>query len=170
MQHVDHLLSAYIDNELEEQERVVVEKHLQDCTDCLELYEDFSRMSASFTHAFETISLPEQAIEQLMTRINQLDTPDSPDPISVLSYAALRWGTISSILLLLAVNVSLMITFGPFFSFIQIFYRLAHGVVTIFSAIPYLGVVVTVTCFLLIGMSLWLLHQLLRLKKVEITQ
>jgi predicted anti-sigma-YlaC factor YlaD len=161
-----------MDNELEEQERMRVEKHLQNCTDCFELYEDFSRMSTQFTHAFENVSLPDQAIEQLMTKINQLDTKASQNPMSILSYTILRWGTISSILFLLVVNVSLMITFGSFFSFsfIQIFYRLAQGVTTIFSAIPYLGVIAFVTCFLLIGISLWILRQLLRSKKVEITQ
>ncbi len=172
MQHVDHLLSAYMDNELEEQERVIVEKHLQDCSNCLKLYEDFSQMSTQIMRGFEIISFPEKVTDQLMTRINQLETQDSQENVSILSYTILRWSAISSILLLLVVNLSLILTFSSLFSFtsIRILYHLVHGLYIVLSAIPFVSLTASCSWFLLIGISLWSLRQLLRSKKVETTQ
>jgi anti-sigma factor RsiW len=170
MQHVDHLLSAYIDKELKEQKRLVVEKHLQTCTDCLELYEDFSWMSHELVNTYKQITLPNHLTNQVMAAIDQEEAQNRQKEISpILSYTTLRWGTISSIFLLLSVNLSLILAFGVLFSFtpIRIFYHLIHGLLTIFSAIPYLSVAISLMSLLLIVFSLWTLRHLLSSKKVE---
>ncbi|MCH5586087.1 zf-HC2 domain-containing protein [Shimazuella sp. AN120528] len=172
MQHVDHLLSAYVDNELKEQERLVVEKHLQDCTDCLELYGDFTWMNGQLKNTFESLLLPKNITSKVMQGIHSHEEQTYREVPVIFSYTALRWSTISSILLLLVIHISLFFLLGSLFSFtpIRILYHLVHGFHTVFSAIPYLSLTVAIFCFPLIGASLWSLRLLLSSKKVEMQQ
>ncbi len=172
MQHIEHLLSAYVDNELTENEKREVEEHLQMCSDCLELYEDFSLMGHQLVNTYKQITLPNHLTYQVMAAIDQKEAQNRQKEISsILSYTTLRWGTISSIFLLLSVNLALIIAFGVLFSFtpIRIFYHLIHGLLTVLSAIPYLSLAIFLASLPLIGFSLWSLRHLLSSEKVEVT-
>lgn len=165
MEHVEHMLSSYLDNELDAAEKITVEKHLLTCIDCLTLYDDLSNVSNQLRLDYELTIVPDQITHQVMTIIhNRSEVP------SFLTYTMLKWSTIGSILFLLSIHVSLVSLFGMLFSVtpIRIFYHLLYGALTILSAIPYLSLTISLTAFCLIGFSIWSLRHLLRSKKVEV--
>ncbi|BCU82825.1 hypothetical protein JIR001_26080 [Polycladomyces abyssicola] len=170
MEHIDHLLSAYIDNELSEHKRTEVERHLQACPYCMKLYEDLASMSHQLVTAYENLSLPDHLTDKVMDAIYEKEAEYKAETFPPLfSYTTLRWGALSSIFLLLFLNGFLIFVVGTIFSFtpISILLHLFHGLLTVIMAIPYLSTVMCVVSIILIGISLWSLRRLLNGKRVE---
>jgi anti-sigma factor RsiW len=65
--HPEEQISAYIDNELSEQDRQLVEKHLESCTSCQSLLEDLLDLQSNVSQTYRMIHSP----NELDTRILQ---------------------------------------------------------------------------------------------------
>ena len=52
--HIGDLLSAYIDNELTENERQLVEEHLYDCPECFAIFSDFMMLKNDVLQTFRS--------------------------------------------------------------------------------------------------------------------
>lgn len=165
MNHIDQLLSAYIDHELSEHKRKRVERHLHACPYCMKLYEDLSSISHQLVTAYENLPLPDHLNDKVMAAIYEAEYKVETFP-PLLSYTTLRWGALSSIFLLLFFNGFLLYTFFSFTP-IRFFIHLFDGLLTVIMAIPYLRTVMCVVSIILTGISLWSLHRLLKGKRVE---
>jgi predicted anti-sigma-YlaC factor YlaD len=170
MKHIDHLLSAYIDQELSEHQRKEVERHLQVCPHCMKMYEDLVSISHQLVTAYENLSLPDHLTDKVMAAIYEKEAEYQAETFPpLLSYTTLRWGALSSIFLLLFLNGIIIFVVGTIFSFtpISILLHLLYGLLTVIMAIPYFIAVMCVVSIILIGISLLLLRRLLNGKRVE---
>ncbi len=64
---IGELLSAYIDRELDRNERMTVEMHLQGCPECQKTVHDFKEMSGIVYKAFGSVNAPVE-LEQLVVQ------------------------------------------------------------------------------------------------------
>ncbi|MBH8597272.1 MULTISPECIES: zf-HC2 domain-containing protein [unclassified Thermoactinomyces] len=175
MNHVKEMLSAYMDHELPASEKEEVEKHLQTCSDCRDALDRLMEMKMLLAQSLEEIEIPEAFTNKVMLTIDQreqvmISREDTRRRPSLFSNRALQRGVIASILLLFIADGVLMSAFAFLlsFQFLSFFVGLSHAVLTLITALPYIGTIVSVTSLLVIPLFGWCLWQLLSSKKVEL--
>lgn len=70
MAHVDDLLSAYIDGELELRDREQVEEHLRHCSRCREEFEQLSAAARAFSMYYRPLEAPADTVSKIMLKID----------------------------------------------------------------------------------------------------
>jgi predicted anti-sigma-YlaC factor YlaD len=168
MEHIDYLLSAYLDGELSQREKVVVERHMADCGECHGLYQEFVQMREEWQQAYDTFSVPDALTFRILTAIEQKEAEVATR--TFFSNEVLRWGAISGILLLLMVHVALVSVFHFVLSFhpLNFLIPLSRGVYTVVTSVPYVSSVLLVVSVSFMLLSGWCLRRLLSSKKVEV--
>ncbi|MGA9175378.1 MAG: anti-sigma factor [Thermoactinomyces sp.] len=175
MNHVNEMLSAYLDDELSRSEKEVVEQHLQTCSNCQDLLDQLIEMKRQLVFSFEEIDVPAALTNKVMFAIDQQEwtmmaMEEAGERQSMISNRALQRSVIGSILLLFIANGVFIFAFGSLlsFHFLSFFVSLSHAVLTLITAIPYVGMIVSITSLFFIAISVWCLRQLLSSKKVEV--
>ncbi len=75
--HIGDLISAYIDNELTENERQLVEEHLFDCPECFAILNDFMMLKNDILQTYRSIEAPDTVEDVVLHAIRTL-VPSKP--------------------------------------------------------------------------------------------
>ncbi len=102
---IQKLISAYIDGELSERDRIYVEAHLASCNECRALYDELLLISATAQNA--SYEAPPQLHDDIMNSIRAA-APQSTNKFSSMRF--MRFGSIALVCVLL---VTCTITFLP---------------------------------------------------------
>jgi len=159
-EHVKELLSAYIDNELTEDDVHRVREHLKTCEECRDSLYELQLLKENIYYAYENVEVPVHLETSIMDKIYALEQETNPR-----NYFAF-WITGFVAMVLLAGMAALV---APFMYFIARFiYKLAsigfkiwHTVPIVMSAIPYFTFMLYGGAFVVIAISAWFLYRLL---------
>ncbi|MFA5779225.1 MAG: zf-HC2 domain-containing protein [Elusimicrobiota bacterium] len=81
MFHNKRLLSGYIDNQLNESEKIKLEKHLKKCRGCFFELENIKKLKSSIAHFAEHEKIPEVFIRKLLLPTSRSPLPVVPVPV-----------------------------------------------------------------------------------------
>ncbi|MGO4106586.1 anti-sigma factor family protein [Paenibacillus sp. YAF4_2] len=73
--HLKEQLSAYLDGELNQDERQEVEAHLETCETCQELLEDYLHLKQDFVLSFSSIEAPEDLEDKVIRSLRTKTFP-----------------------------------------------------------------------------------------------
>ncbi|MGD8189593.1 anti-sigma factor family protein [Brevibacillus ginsengisoli] len=154
--HVQELLSSYLDNELSHEERIWVESHLKTCEECQVFLYELSSMRNYIISTYQEIEIPEDLELQVMAHLNKATS----SPIGLVAIASL-----ASLSLLVLLPI-LLIGMGVFSSVVTIFGSLLHLATVIISSIPTVITAISAFSVVLVVFSIWSLRRLLLLKEI----
>ncbi|MCF6093025.1 zf-HC2 domain-containing protein [Microaerobacter geothermalis] len=160
MEHVKELISAYIDHELSDSERLLVENHLTTCKECQSLAKELSLMSQQITNYYQSVDVPDDFEQKVFADLNGL----ASDQIS--DNKTLKWIAIFASVLLLVVFLAsfspiVLMIVGLASSFFTIMYSLIRIIPLIITQIPYLTGGSMMLAFFVMLLSVWSLRHLL---------
>lgn len=148
--HIEELLSEYIDDELNEEQKQTIEEHLSICSDCNHRLQEIKLLRKQILEAYLSIEIPSRIEDKVMAKIQQASIKKA---ISVLNLFAF--------LSLFAFGIMLMVTASPFLTVgLPIFhsaYSIARGLIyavpSIISALPHVVevIIVLILSFILIS-------------------
>jgi anti-sigma factor RsiW len=163
MEHVDELISAYLDNELTEAERVLVELHIGTCKECRALVEDFLAMKSQLFTVYQSIEIPDNLEQRVLASLEQ------KPKTTTRRYTVVPWvltGSAVTLLLLFMVSLSPLATLsiGLFSSLVTIMVSVLQVVPVFAASLPSLFIgIAGVTVFLLF-LLIWSLRRFLLIK------
>lgn len=165
--HVHELLSAFIDGELNEEERKKVADHVAECRQCSTELKELQWLKEELFAVYHFIEIPNVQFEHSVVRkIKQISSPYRPMNRYV------RW-TMSFIALLMAAFI--LSTMGNVFyvgitlatSFVHIGLSVTHALASVLSSIPLLFLACVIISMVILGTSIWAIQFLLRVKSLE---
>ncbi|MGV3487298.1 MAG: zf-HC2 domain-containing protein [Tuberibacillus sp.] len=159
-EHVKELLSAYLDNELNDEDTRRVHEHLRNCEECRDSLYELQLLKDNIFYAYENIDVPVNLEASIMDRIFVMEQDASPKN----DFAVWVTGAVAFVIM-----ASMAAFIAPVMYFIARFtYKLAsigftvlHTVPIVVSAIPYLSYILYGGAIILIAISSWLLYRLL---------
>ncbi|MGV3466269.1 MAG: anti-sigma factor family protein [Heyndrickxia sp.] len=166
-EHVDELLSAYIDDELSEMEREKVKNHLELCTRCDAEFHELQEIKEGISFLYGSIEIPDFQFENaVMAKIKELN------PKTSIYY---RWIVgVPTLFMAIIIAISLFAFSDIFYvgvtvasEMIKIAVSLSHTFVSVLSSIPFLLEVFVITTIIIVGLSVWSVRYLLRTKTAE---
>ncbi|HET7577704.1 MAG TPA: anti-sigma factor [Bacillales bacterium] len=158
--HVSGLLSAYLDQELDDKEKERVEQHLENCPACHEELESLAALKKQIAFAYETVEAPDGLEMAVMDKIEERRH-------TVQTAAAVRkWGMAVMAVFLVAILVN---EAAPAFSLgaamvtfmVRTSFRLLQVLPFFVTSVPYLQGIVFAAAIGMIIFSLWSLRRLL---------
>ncbi|MBE3569862.1 MAG: zf-HC2 domain-containing protein [Bacillales bacterium] len=165
--HVHELLSAFIDGELNEEERKKVVDHLAECRQCSNELKELQWLKGELFAAYHSIEIPNVQFEHsVVKKIKKISSPHQPMNRYV------RW-TMSFIALLMAAFI--VFKMGTVFyigitlaaSFVHIGLSVLHALATVLSSIPLLFLACLIISIVILGISIWAIQYLLRVKSLD---
>lgn len=162
-EHVKGLLSAYLDQELNESERHQVERHLNGCLECRRELEAFEMLQTQIAFAYESIEVPSGFEENLAENIEKQQRKQSGIQKWTLAFVGAL--LVAAILLELAPVLSLGAAMTTFV--VHTGYDLLKIVPFLVSSLPYMLGAVCMVAVLLIVLSLWSLRRLLEARSLS---
>lgn len=155
-QSIQELISAYIDNELPDDERVIVNDHLSDCQECRSLLQELSALKQTVFNYYNFIEVPD--VEgRVIEKIKQMHAAKYPIWMIVPLSCAM---TAMIVTLLLFYIFSPVAIIGS--SIYSIMLSVLHLMPRLIGAIPILlDEIFAFTAILLLLISAWSLHRLL---------
>lgn len=131
--HIEELLSEYIDDELNEEQKQTIEKHLSICSDCNHRLQEMKLLRKQILEAYLQVEIP-MIEEKVMAKIQQASIKKAINVLNLFAF-----------LTLFAFGIMLMVTASPFLTIgLPIFhsaYSIARGLIyavpSIISAIPH---------------------------------
>ncbi|HEX6922274.1 MAG TPA: zf-HC2 domain-containing protein [Bacillales bacterium] len=161
-EHVQNLLSAYIDDELDERDRKQVESHLRNCPRCLQEFEELRTLQQQLYTVYESVEAPDEFEISVMEKIEgqRLDSSHNRENQLV------KWAIAifaASLMIVVFIYMAPLIYLGLTLAStsVTIGFHLLHTVSQIVSSIPYLLGTLLVGAAILIVLSLWSLHKIL---------
>lgn len=163
MNHINDLMSAYLDNELSYDERKKVEEHINHCSECYGLYENLSLMNNNLTETFQSIEPPKGFEKRVMEEINHS---------MIIAYQARAQVTSLGVLASSLVLVLLYLKYNPFIflgfkltsTMTDIALRVFQTVTVIFSDLPFAIGGLIIFSVILLSIAGWSLRHLLTSK------
>ncbi|MBM7644136.1 anti-sigma factor RsiW [Scopulibacillus daqui] len=163
-EYMGELLSPYIDDELNGEERRLVEDHIKTCKQCQEEVEELRFLKAQMQSFYQGIDIPDISFEEAVIRKIQTIEQEQQEVFSWKFWAALAVG--------MCVIISVLLTLSPFlYACIRVLYtlfnvgaRIAHAVMIIALDMPYLTGALIITTLILIIISGWSVSRLLGTK------
>ncbi len=160
MTHLEDLISAYIDDEISDQDRLMVEEHLENCPQCCELMESLTTVRGLVSTAYRSVEAPGLLEQKVLAAIGRDKTAPSP------AYAiTLPWGVAMAAILLMFIFFSqspiVIFGFGVVSSLMHILVRLLHVLTVFIITVPYLLAEIAVFAIILSLVSGWSLRRLL---------
>lgn len=155
-EHIENLLSEYMDDELTEMEKQTVEKHIAICSACknrlLELMSLRKGLQAAFFH-IEIPAIEEKVLEKIkLSSINR-----SSGTLNLLAFIMLfSFG----VMLFGATSPFMTVGFSIFHSVYIIVRGIIYAVPSIIAAIPYAAEVIVVLIICFIAISIFVLRYL----------
>jgi len=161
--HIEELISAYIDDELTEGERVQVEKHLAQCPDCSAIVKDMLDIQHQVRSAFQLIEVPDDLDNKVISGL----TTERAAPRSGFQF----WIMAPIILVLGLVALAIMFTRTFLFDlstiFVKIIFTLMNAIGSILGSEPLiLKSVVGCALLIMIGSGISIKH-LLKAKAIQ---
>jgi predicted anti-sigma-YlaC factor YlaD len=164
MKHMEEMISAYIDNELTNEERMIVEQHIEACEQCRSLVDELSFIKYETFVTYQSIDTPEWLTDKIIKSIKEngsLTTVKNnriPMVIAGLLLCLFFAG------FLLSVGIIGIGFLSPFTAVLVAVWKV---ITLLISEIPYLlSGIIGVAVFLLL-ISIWFLRHLLPVKTVE---
>ena len=159
-EHVKDLVSAYLDEELNEIDAQKVEHHLKLCPSCRNELEELVQLREELASAYSSIDAPVGFVDQVMAEI------EASDPVSMKFRVFKKWAialAVIFIVAMLSLQLAPFIAFGAaMVTFIFNFgFELLRFISFVISKIPYMLGVVCAVAGSLILLSLWSLKRLL---------
>jgi anti-sigma factor RsiW len=151
MDHPIDWLSAYIDDELEADQRQLIEDHLQHCESCAAVVHDMMELKAQVAGFYVSIEPPLYLEQQVMQAINNKSSTDSwirswfAVPIAGVLCLAALWFLFGSILLSL-VSVLFKFVLAAFY----LLSNMATSIPSVFGTV----VIIAVMLLMISGISL----------------
>lgn len=156
-EHIKELLSDFMDNEINEDERQMIEKHLAVCTDCNNWFRELTTLRKQILATYQMIEVPSTIEGNVLEKIQG---------VSIKKYS----GVLNriAIIMFFAFGIMFLVTTSPFLTVgLPIFhtiYSIARGLIyaipSIISAIPYVVEVITVVIFSFIALAVITLRYL----------
>ncbi|MFV9510227.1 anti-sigma factor family protein [Tepidibacillus sp. LV47] len=154
-------ISAYVDGELTESEKSIMEEHLQVCDRCQNLFQELTEIKNLVFYAYQNIEVPQAIEQQVMTKIELTKMEN------LFAINKIPWFQVVLPVLLVALLLTsqpLFLSFGIFSSIMKVIFSIIPVIVTI---VPYLlGVIVMISLFA-IFLSLWLLRRFIVSKVIQ---
>jgi len=148
--HVKELISEYIDDELSDSERQLVENHLNTCDECRNLTEELLSMKQSIFSTYQSIEIPDGLEQKVMVQVNK-------QPWLSLSVSVLFLFILSSVL-----TPFLSFSVGLASSLTKIGFSLLQVIIpTMIYSVPYLLSGIYTFALILLFLSIWSLRRLL---------
>lgn len=177
--HVSDLLSAYLDHELTDAERLQVENHLRACHTCRTLLDELSLLTMTLSSVYQSAEVPDSIEQRVMLRIAQHDAAHPPitSDRTLLhrggretANSTMWWANIA-FAVLLGTFGGIAVLFGsfglgPILSGFKILTSLLHGIAIAAGSIPYLAIGLAGLSGMLLLLSLWSLRRLLLVKEI----
>lgn len=155
--HIGELLHDYLDDELNEAERLVIEKHLNICPECQKQLFVFISIKQQIYDAYQMVEVPELIEDKVMAKIEQ-------DSIRIYSGILNR----TAIIMMSAFGLIFLAGTTPFLPvglhIVHTFFSISRGLIyaipSIITAIPYVVSAIAVFIFLLIAAALLIVRYL----------
>jgi predicted anti-sigma-YlaC factor YlaD len=148
--HIEELLSEYIDDELTEEQKQTIEEHLSICSDCNHRLQEIKLLRKQILEAYLSIEIPSMIEEKVLGKIQQAAIKKS---ISVLNFFAFFSLFAFGIMLMVTTSPFLTVGFPIFHSAYSIARGLIYAVPSIISAVPYVidVIIALILSFILIA-------------------
>ncbi|MGE8206938.1 anti-sigma factor family protein [Heyndrickxia sp. NPDC080065] len=160
-EHVSDLLSAYIDEELSEEESMKVKSHVTNCHLCSDELHNLIELKNEISMLYDTIPIPDKHFEEtVMSKINNISFGKS------VSQKVFTWGIsiicILMIFIIMAKVSSVLYVIGTILSsFFNIGIGLFHAAAAAITSIPFVLEIIAVTTLIIVGLSIWSVRFLL---------
>ncbi|MDP4084348.1 MAG: zf-HC2 domain-containing protein [Bacillota bacterium] len=151
------LLSSYIDDETDEDEKAIIERHLGICLDCHNEFVNLTLLKEQILKEYLMVDIPVSMEDHVMAKIQQSISQKSSSFINhaaifvVLSFALVGMGATGPFL-----SIGLHI-FNTLFSIAG---GLMYAITSILSAIPYMVEAISAVIFILIVLAIFILRYL----------
>jgi predicted anti-sigma-YlaC factor YlaD len=153
-QHVEDLISAYLDDECTHEEKIQVEQHLVHCSSCRQLFDDLMQIRSSISQTFQTLDIPERIEQRVITVLEQRE------------FQAFSWWIRGIILFPVLLGIFMLI---PIFKWgtalIKGLFHLSSSILQVIpvliSAIPFMSIIISLWAVFLLIVSIWSLRRLL---------
>lgn len=162
-EHVEELLSAYLDRELNETEHKKVKVHLRHCSECREELKGLEWLKEQMAFTYQNIEAPVGFEYRLAERIEE--TQQRKDDSRKRALGFIGAFLVAAVLFALAPALSLGAAMTTFV--VHISYDLLSIVPFLFSAVPLMLGTVCLVAVLLIILSLWSLRRLLEARSLS---
>lgn len=177
--HVSDLLSAYLDHELTDLERLQVENHLRACHTCRTLLDELSVLQITVSSVYQSAEAPDSIGQRVMARIAHHRAGHHPITAErtllqrrgrETANSTMWWANIAFSILLGAFG-GIAVLFGsfglrPILSGFKILASFLHGIAIAAGSIPYLAIGLAGLSGTLLLLSLWSLHRLLLVNEI----
>lgn len=161
--HIEELISAYIDNELSENERQQVKEHLENCPECYEVLNDLMAIQSQVITAFQSFQAPDTLEDNVIHAINS----DAPAYI----VKQRNWFLIPMLSALCFVAIAFVLTGSFLFNLgsivFKIIFNLFYAFSSILGSVPYISVGLVGFSLLLIIASSVSLKRLLKTEAIQ---
>ncbi|GER65902.1 hypothetical protein BpJC7_10730 [Weizmannia acidilactici] len=165
-EHVQDLLSAFMDDELNNEERKMVESHLSVCPLCRQELEELQAVQAKIKQFYDSVELPGFQFEKaVMSKIYAEEN-------LVMNYRVFIW--FFAVCILVAGFAMYPVLRKPFYVGMDIASGLAnivssgfHIALSILSALPNLSAAIMIATSVILAVCLWLVISLLKMKPVK---
>lgn len=154
--HPEEKLSAYIDNELQDEERLEVEAHIELCSSCQALLKDLHSLQSAVALTFHAIPEPAGLENRIMQSLGKVTEQAKAGkgwlsvPLAVFFALGMLWLTIG------AMFVKLI---GGLLKFIiALVYMISH----LIAGLPVLSGMTIILSFIILGASAFSLRRLLQ--------
>lgn len=164
-QHVGSQLSAYLDNELDAENKQVVESHLFSCERCLKSYEDLLFVKDQLRMAYTDTEAPDSLEDTIMAAIwpesRPLHSRNKSMPFLASAFI------IAAIALIAIAFMPLLASWVNFMSaFFTISFSMAHAATVIINKLPAVMSVIIAMLILIILGSVWTIIKLLPVRSL----
>ncbi len=164
MKHIHEQLSAYIDNELTDDERSAVENHLHRCEACQKEYEDLIFVSEQLKDVYYDLSTTNRMETIVLQEINKKE-----EQLNTL-LLKLSWIYVGlagvSFLFIYAYYSTFSMVLNVASSIYTISLSIYRAIPILMSKIPYLNGMIMMFTVLILVISIWSLRRLLYIKPI----
>lgn len=155
--HIGELLHDYLDDEMNEVERTVIEKHLDNCSECKNRLFELTSLRQQMLDAYQLIEIPNRIEDKILANIEQ----ESIKIYAVtLNRTAIIMMSIFGIIFLAGTTPFLTVGFHIINMIFSISRGLIYAIPSIISTIPYVVASVALFIILLIAMALFIVRYL----------
>lgn len=161
--HLEELISSYIDDELTDDERAVVEVHLKSCSECRALMEELNAIKNTIFSVYRSVEVPFGVEQQVLSVI---DRGTLKGPISI----QISWAALASFSLILIITLSVLspvgvLGLGLASSVLNILFSLLKAIPVIIQSVPYVFITVSAFSVIVMLISIWSLRRLLLMRE-----
>ncbi|MED1203863.1 anti-sigma factor family protein [Heyndrickxia acidicola] len=163
--HVKDYLSEYVDGELQEETRQLVESHMEGCAECAQELRELTQLKTLFFQAYENVNIPGLEFEQsVLSKIN--GNAGMGFAAHRINWLFILLGGIFflSLSAILGPVIYLVVKFAT--AIFKVSMSLLHALAGLVSAIPFLLEAFLFTTIIILGISFFSVRYLLKTKTI----